>query len=301
MRPRVAAEVRISSLPSVNIGSRAAPGGSQLEQNRDPMLPKHNNSAPHMFRRIVPRKQGSCREIARTFVREENGQILPLLVVMMILLIGAGMLVLWLGVSTVITSQAQTAADAAALAGEQELVNELQQVHYGPDGQVLPPSYSPTQVCNAAQQYAIKNHSSMSCPSDIQFIPSSTGLFGTDVEVTVHSDEALPSGAPGGANGATASARASTDPFSQASPSVATTTTSCDASVVAGSPFNPPTTGTGPGFFAQKNTDYTQGCEPKLAGKLRALAIAKGLHLVGVDGYDNSSPATGTGGGAGGD
>jgi hypothetical protein len=68
---------------------------------------------------------------------------------------------------------------------------------------------------------------------------------------------------------------------------------------VAGSPFNPPTTGTGAGFFAQKNTDYTKGCEPKLAGKLQALAIAKGLHLVGVDGYDSSTAATGAGGAGG--
>ena len=263
------------------------------------MLPKHNKSAPHMFRRMVSRDQGYCRTAARTLVREEAGQILPLLLVMMVLLIGAGMLVLWLGVSTVITSRAQTAADAAALAGEQELVTEMQQIRYGPDGQVLPPSYDPKKVCAAAENYAANNHGYMSCPADIQFPPSATGLFGTDVEVTVHSDETLPSGAPGGAQGATATARASTDPFSQSSPGITTSTTSCDASIVDGSPFNPPTDGTGPGFFAQNNTDYSQGCEPKLAGKLQALAIAKGLHLVGVRGYDTSASTTGTTGAGG--
>jgi hypothetical protein len=131
----------------------------------------------------------------------------------------------------------------------------------------------------------------MSCTGDIKFIPVS-GLFGTDVEVTVHSQKTFPNGSIAAGEGATTQARASTDPFSQDSPAIASTTTSCDASVVDGTPFDPPTHGNGPGFFAAPKADYAHGCEPKLAGKLQALATAKGLHLVGVRGYDTSAPAT---------
>ena len=67
-----------------------------------------------MFRRWASSGQGFPRSLGRVFVRDESGQILPLLLVMMVLLIGAGMLVLWLGLSTTIASKAQTAADAAA-------------------------------------------------------------------------------------------------------------------------------------------------------------------------------------------
>ena len=221
---------------------------------------------------------------------DERGQVFPLLVAMMILLIGAGVLVLWLGFSTTIASKAQTAADAAALAGEQELVDELRIVRYGPDGQILPPTYDRGTVCQKAAQYAADNHGYMSCMGDIQFVPVS-GLFGTDVEVTVHSQQTLPNGSVAPGQGAVTKARASTDPFSQDSPAISTSTSSCDASVVDGAPLDPPTHGSGPGFFAEPKTDWAHGCEPKLAGKLDALAKASGLHLVGVRGYDPSAPA----------
>ena len=263
------------------------------------MLPNQNNSASHMFRRKVPSGQGYRRSLDRVFVHDERGQVLPLLVVMTILLLGAGVLVLWLGLSTSLDSTAQTAADAAALAGEQELVAELRIVRYGPDGQILPPTYDPGTVCAKAAQYAAQNHGYMSCVSDvgdIKFIPVS-GQFGTDVEVTVHSQQTFPNGSIAAGKGAVTQARASTDPFSQDSPAITNTTTSCDASVVDGTPFDPPTHGTGPGFFAETGTDYTHGCEPKLAGKLQALATARGLHLVGVRGYDTSAPATDLSGG----
>ena len=262
------------------------------------MLPNHNNSGSQLFRPKVPSVQGSGRSLGRAFARDERGQVLPLLVVMMILLIGGGALVLWLGFSTAIASKAQTAADAAALAGEQELVSELRIVRYGADGQPLPPTYDPSTVCAKAAQYATNNQGYMSCPDDIKFIPVS-GLFGTDVEVTVHSQQTLPNRSVEAGQGASAMARASTDPFSQDSPAITSTTTSCDASVVDGTPFNPPTHGTGPGFFADPKADYTHGCEPKLAGKLQALTVAEKLHLVGVRGYDTSAPATGLTGGTG--
>lgn len=227
---------------------------------------------------------------------DERGQVLPLLIVVMIMLIGAGMLTLYLGFSAGTATEAQTAADAAALAGEQSVVEQLRTPHYGPDGELLPPTYDPQVACQKAQSYATDNDASLSC-SDVQFIPVS-GTFGTDVEVTVHSLRTVPNGSPADAgSGATASARASTDPFSQDSPPISTTMISCDASVVSGDPFKPPTDkgGNDPGFFAKTDTNYTFGCEPKLAGKLQALAVAENLHLVGDQGYDTSTATNATG------
>lgn len=221
-------------------------------------------------------------------LREERGQILPLLALAVVALLAAGVLVLWLGLATSVQTKAQTAADAAALAGEQELVTELQIPRYGPDGQPEAPYYSPSQVCQKAEEYARANDGYMYCPDDIEFLPGS-GLFGTDVRVTVHSQQTVPNGSANGTGG-TAQARASTDPFSQSSPSISSSTLSCDASLISGTPFNPPAPHPGPGFFAESGTNYDVGCEPKLAGKLEALAKAKGLHLVGVLGYQPGGP-----------
>lgn len=263
------------------------------------MLPNHNNFASHMFRGTVQSQQGVYRRAPRAMIRDEGGQVLPILVVMMLLLMGAGMLVFILGISSGIASNAQTAADAAALKGEQELVDELKVVHYGPNGEILPPSYDPSKVCEAAKSYAELNHGTMSCQGDIQFI-SVSGLFGTDVLVTVHSQGSVPNGNIDPGTTAVAQARASTDPYTQDSPPI-TTSLSCDASVVDGTPFNPPTDNrsTSPGFFAKSGTDYDKQCEPKLAGKLEDLAKAKKLHLVGVLGYATATPSSATGSGNG--
>src|SRR5947209_4224720 len=239
---------RCASSPCRNVPGPSHRSGSQIEQNGDPMLPNHNNSAPHMFRAKIASGQGSRRSPVHAFACDERGQVLPLLVVVMVLLLGAGVLVLWLGFSATIDSKAQTAADAAALAGEEELVSELRIVRYGPDGQILPPTYDPGTVCAKAAQYAANNHGYMSCMGDIKFVPVS-GLFGTDVEVTVHSQQTLPNGSVAAGKGAVTQARASTDPFSQSSPAITNTTSACDASIVDGTPLDPPTHGSGLGFF----------------------------------------------------
>lgn len=259
------------------------------------MLPNHNNFASHMFRRTVQSQQGVCRRTPRAIARDESGQVLPILVVMMLLLLGAGMLVFVLGISSGIASNAQTAADAAALAGEKELVDELKVTRFGPNGEILPPTYDPGTVCAAAQHYADINHGTMSCQGDIQFI-SVSGLFGTDVLVTVHSKGSVPNGNIDPGTTAVAQARASTDPYTQASPPI-TTSFSCDASVVDGAPFDPAPDkgGTAPGFFAASGADFSKQCEPKLAGRLEKLAKAKGLHLVGQLGYATSTPSSATG------
>ncbi len=207
---------------------------------------------------------------------------MPLMMVMMLLILGAGVLVFWLGFSTSGAAQAQTAADAAALAAEQNAVQQLEGPVQGtPTGTIVPTTPDWTQACRAADHYATLNQAHvLAC----QAIPASTSTIGFDVKVQVAANSTIPSGKPDAGGAATAWARASTDPFSQASPPIKTTTTSsCDASVVAGPTFSPHSGQYG--FFPSAGANYGQGCEPKLAGALDQLAVAKHLRLDGAAGY----------------
>jgi hypothetical protein len=136
-------------------------------------------------------------------------------------------------------------------------------------------------ACQQADSYAENNKAHvLSCT------PTTTlsSIIGYDFIVEVSSNQAMPSGSPDSGHSATATARASTDPFSQASPAIKTSISySCDASVVTGPVFTAHTGSVG--FFPASGTDYTYGCEPKLAGALDALAQAKNLDLQGTSGY----------------
>ena len=70
---------------------------------------------------------------ARTMLRRENGQILPGLIMLMLAILGIGMLTFRIGRAAVLRSGAQTAADAAALAGARSIRDQLlaQQVTTG--------------------------------------------------------------------------------------------------------------------------------------------------------------------------
>src|SRR5215212_8078624 len=59
-------------------------------------------------------------------MRREDGQILPGLVMLMLAIIGLGVLGFQIGKAEIQRSQAQTAADAAALAGAREIKRQLQ-------------------------------------------------------------------------------------------------------------------------------------------------------------------------------
>ena len=75
----------------------------------------------------------TCREGAsdrargreRRPLRGEQGQILPLMMFLMLLILAAGVAVYWLGFATSESAKAQTAADAAALAAEKNAVDQL--------------------------------------------------------------------------------------------------------------------------------------------------------------------------------
>ncbi len=207
-------------------------------------------------------------------LRGEQGQVLPLMIALVVLILGGGMIVFWLGFSTSLGTTGQTAADASALGGEQAAVTYLE-TH--PDALLDAVSLNPV-ACQAASTYAANNHAHL---TSCQVVSSATGF---DTEVYVTTNDALPDGSPDSGQAASARARASTDPFSQGSPTIkASVSSSCDASLVSGAVFS--AHGGDSGFFPADGTNYTFGCEPKLAGALDKLAQAQQIKLQGSAGY----------------
>ena len=222
--------------------------------------------------RLAPRqwlKADSPRSL-----RGEQGQVLPLMIALVVLILGGGMIVFWLGFSTSLGTTGQTAADAAALGGEQAAVTYLE-TH--PDALLDAVSLNPV-ACQAANTYAANNHAHV---TSCQVVASTTGF---DTEVYVTTNDSLPDGSPDSGQAASARARASTDPFSQGSPSIkASVSSSCDASLVSGPVFSSHAGDVG--FFPGDGTNYSYGCEPKLAGALDKLAEAQAIKLQGTAGY----------------
>jgi hypothetical protein len=231
-----------------------------------------------------------------TLARDERGQVLPLLLVVMVALLAAGMLVFWLGFSTSIATNAQTAADAAALAAEQS-VDQQWNTLINVDGVPEPrDSYDPAAVQAAAQSWASKPN--QGTVESIQYCSQGGGCSSQpiytsepDVLVTVKSTQTLPAGSVSPGAGATTQARASVDPYAQASPSIVQlqTSTNCDPSDVP-----PPIAFTAHGgqfgFFEASGTNFNPGCESRLAAHLDALGRTLKLHLVGTWGAGATDP-----------
>jgi hypothetical protein len=213
----------------------------------------------------------------------ERGQILPLMMFLMLLILAAGVAVYWLGFSTSESAKAQTAADAAALAAEKNAVDQLSAPVQAANGGAILPTVDWNLACSSASSYASDNNAHvLSCGP----VSDNASTIGQDVRVEVQSGNRIPSGAPDAGGAATAWAQASTDPYAQASPAVHTTTQStCEASAVPGNlPIFDPHGGSD-GFFPASGSNYTFGCETRLAGALDKLATAQHLHLNGSAGY----------------
>lgn len=222
-------------------------------------------------------------------LRDERGQMLPLVVITIVALVAAGMVVFGLGFAASLKSGAQTGADAAALGGMQTLNDEWNTPHYL-DGVLLPPTYDPAAVRQSAANYAASNHVTL------QSISFPVGAYGEpDVEVTVSTQQTLPSGTLQAGQDSTAQARASTNPMAQNSPTitVATTATCVDdaSSGTVGTVFE--AHGGRFGFFPAPNANFSTGCEPRVAGQIDALGQALGLHIVGVAGSQTGQTAQG--------
>jgi Putative Flp pilus-assembly TadE/G-like len=113
--------------------------------------------------------------------RDERGQIIPLLFVVLVALMATGFLLFQTGRAADLRAEAQTAADAAALAGGQTLEEQLMLV----DGSTF--AVNEAAVRAAAEDYAERNDARM----------TSFDLDGYDVRVTVATVRTLGGEEPG--------------------------------------------------------------------------------------------------------
>jgi hypothetical protein len=113
----------------------------------------------------------------------ERGQILPGLLVVMLALLAVGVLMFQVGKAAVLRSSAQTAADAAALAGAREIRRQLM-VQWATTGTTNINLISRPLVIARMAEYAKKNDATLLPvrPGDIQ---------GVDVKARVTTDEEL--------------------------------------------------------------------------------------------------------------
>ncbi|HET6868630.1 MAG TPA: hypothetical protein VFH80_22145 [Solirubrobacteraceae bacterium] len=234
-----------------------------------------------------------------SLARDEKGQVLPFLLLVIVALFAVGMLVFWLAFSTSVATDGQTAADAAALAAEQSVDTQWNTL-INVNG-VLEPrdSYTTGLVDTAARQWATKNDATV---TSIEYCSQSGGcspqpIYSSepDVLVTVVTNQKLPGGSPSPGNASTAQARASIDPYAQASPPVAQsqTSTTCDPSSVPGPAQYTVPSGQQAGFVDAPDTKFDPGdpCEYSLAVHLDALGKKLGVQLVGIWGAGEDNPA----------
>ena len=117
----------------------------------------------------------------------ERGQILPGLLVVMLALLAVGVLMFQVGKAAVLRSNAQTAADAAALAGAEEIKRQLM-AQWATTGTTQLPVDEPL-VRAQMRRYAKKNGATL--------IESSVVIQGVDVKAAVTTDRDLGAGAKG--------------------------------------------------------------------------------------------------------
>ena len=223
-------------------------------------------------------------------VRSDRGQVLPIVAVVMVAMIAAGVLLLYLGFATTLSANAQTAADASALEAEQQLLQLL--THPQSPGGLDQFTYDVQQACSDAGTYASDNNAQIVACNPVSALDSGLGW---DMEVTVRTDNGQPSRSPDAGASAYAEARASTDPFSQASPAI-------DTSEAPTGPCQPPLTGSVfaahgglYGFFPSGGANFMLACEPQLAGALDRLGVGMQLHLIGVSGFTGEQNVAGVG------
>jgi hypothetical protein len=112
----------------------------------------------------------------------EDGQILPGLLVVLLALLAVGMLMFQVGKAAVLRSEAQTAADAAALAGATEIRRQLT-VQWATSGTTDLTLINEPLVIAKMQQYASENGATL--------VPGATHIDGVDVKTTVSTNDTL--------------------------------------------------------------------------------------------------------------
>src|SRR5688572_5817807 len=116
----------------------------------------------------------------------ERGQILPGLLVVLLAVLAVGMLMFQVGKAAVLRSGAQTAADAAALAGAQEIRRQLM-VQWATTGTTSIELVSEPPVRARMREYAKRNGATL--------IESSVVVQGVDVKAAVTTDDKVGTGA----------------------------------------------------------------------------------------------------------
>ena len=212
--------------------------------------------------------------------RDERGQALPLLLFIMVLFLAGGILVYQLALSTNYATVAQTAADAAALAAENNVVKQMETPSIV-GGVYQSQSINWYEVKNAADAYATDNGAT------VLTVTPYPEPWGYDVAVVVRTLTGLPAGSVQAGSKAYAQARASMDPLAEDSPTIPI---SNDASVSTGPRYVPH--GGKYGFFPVTYANYNTGDEVEIAGRLDELARNLDLRLVGVAGYSPATTAT---------
>jgi hypothetical protein len=212
--------------------------------------------------------------------RDERGQALPLLLLIMVLFIAGGVLVYQLALSTNYATVAQTAADAAALAAENNVVKQMETPNIV-GGVYQSQLINWRSVYNAAEAYATDNGGT------VLTLTPDPEPWGYDVAVVVRTLTGLPAQSVDAGGKAYAEARASMDPLSSDSPTIPI---SNDASVANGPRYVPHTGKYG--FFPVSYANYSTGDEVEIAGRLDSLGQKLQLHLVGVTGYSPATTAT---------
>jgi hypothetical protein len=131
--------------------------------------------------------------------RGEQGQILPGLVIVLLSIVALGVLTFQVGKAAVLRSQAQTAADAAALAGAREIQRQLQ-VQWSTTGLTDIGAIDQPRVRAEMDAYAKRN--------DARVLPDTVRIIGVDVRLEVESLEGLDAEAGDEKAGDPATARA---------------------------------------------------------------------------------------------
>ena len=115
-------------------------------------------------------------------VLREDGQILPGLAVLLAVTLALGVLFFQVGKASILRSDAQNAADAAALAGAQEIQRQLE-AQYALSGFTDPTVISEPAVVAKMREYAHKNHG--------ELIKQDLNLLAVDVKAWVVSEDEL--------------------------------------------------------------------------------------------------------------
>jgi transglycosylase-like protein/putative Flp pilus-assembly TadE/G-like protein len=169
----------------VHRGAGRAAGGGRARNRRQDRQPDHRPDRRALA--VLRARVAACG-------REEDGQYLPIFAALLFALLIVAFTFFQVGAAATLKSRVQTAADAAALAGEVEIKRQLEAV--GAEGLAIA-QINPVPVCAAAAAYAAQNEATLESCQVVLY----------DVKVVVRGSGEI-KGELSGRDGAKANARA---------------------------------------------------------------------------------------------